>query len=94
VVLAQATLIEDARVIDDAALLDGAAAVWAVVSFAAEIPATPEQREAMRSAQQTLLGLMREVGLDEDDVTTHLKSRVGAGPEAPGGRRLRSLLPD
>jgi hypothetical protein len=84
---------EDARVIDDAALLDGAAAVWAVVSFAADLPATPEHREAMALARHALRQRIEALGITEADIVAHLKSRPH-DTRAPMERHLRSLLPD
>ena len=71
-VVAPQTLLEDAPVTNDAALLDGAASAWAVIAFAAELPATPEQKEALKEARTRIVHQAEAFGFDEGLIRQHL----------------------
>jgi hypothetical protein len=71
-VVAPQTLLEDAPVTNDVALLDGAASAWAVIAFAAELPATPEQKEALDKARTRIVHHAEAFGFDEGVIRQHL----------------------
>jgi len=71
-VVAPQTLPEGAPATNDAALLDGAASAWAVIAFAAELPATPEQKEALEQARTRMLHHAEAFGFDEGRIRQHL----------------------
>ena len=71
-------VLRDARAIDDEALLKGAASVWAVVSFAADLPATPEQKDALGRARARFLQQAEALGLTETDIRRYLTGIGGA----------------
>ena len=54
--------------IDDATLLDGAATVWALISYSADLPATPETKAALKRARGVLLREVEGLGLCEADL--------------------------
>ena len=75
VVAPTAARLEASLPTDDAALLDGAAALWSVVAYAIDLPATPEQQDALVRARTRLLAEMQALGLDEEKVVAYLKER-------------------
>jgi hypothetical protein len=87
--VAPQTVIQDALVVDDAVLLDGAAAVWAVMAFAADLPTTPEQKEAVVRARARFLSRAQAVGLSEVEIVSYLEGR--ARDPGNGGSHLRML---
>lgn len=66
------TLLEDRSMIDDAAILDGAASVWAFVTFAADLPTTPEQKKALEQARAQFLEYAEALGVTETAIKLHL----------------------
>jgi hypothetical protein len=54
--------------IDDATLLDSAATVWALISYGADLPATPETKTALKRARAVLLREVEALGLCEADL--------------------------
>lgn len=75
--------------LDDATVLDGAATVWAVISFATELPATPENKAALDRARAIFLDELRALGFGEADLDRYLKTR-GSGVD----RQTRGRPPD
>ena len=75
VVAPAATRLEASLPTDDAALLDGAAALWSVVAYAIDLPATPEQQASLGRARTRLLSEMEARGLSEEKVVAYLKER-------------------
>ena len=91
-VVAPQRLVQDAPVIDDATLLDGAASVWAVMTFAADLPTTPEQKEALGRARARFLDRARAFGVTEVEIRNYLNDRVR--DPGVGGPPLRALPPE
>jgi hypothetical protein len=71
-VVALPTQLEDAPLTNDAAVLDGAASAWAVIAFAAELPATPLEKEALERARTRIVHHAEAFGFDERVIRQHL----------------------
>jgi hypothetical protein len=71
--------------VDDGTLLDGAASVWAVIDYAADLPATPENKAALAQARRVFVDQLAEFGLAPDDLNRYLAGfRTGEPPERRG----------
>lgn len=88
-VVAPSTPLQVAPVTDDAALLDGAASAWAVITFASELPATPEQKEALEHARTRLLQEASRFGFSEGIIRERVQALAhGPRPTACAPPRL------
>jgi len=58
--------------VDDATLFNGAASVWAVINFAADLPATPEKKAALSNARSVFLHELAAFDLTRDDLDRYL----------------------
>lgn len=61
-----------ALAVDDTTLLEGAASVWAVMTYAGDLPATPENKAALARARAVFLKELGELGLDVSDLERYL----------------------
>jgi hypothetical protein len=59
-------------VVDDGTLLDGAASVWAVMTFAGDLPATPENKAALAKARTVFLSHVAEFGFSAAELDGYL----------------------
>lgn len=89
-VVAPLMLIQGPPVIDDA-LLEGAASAWAVLTFASELPTTPEQQDSLGHARLRLLAQIEAVGLSQREIESHLRTRLSKRSSLP---LPQQLLPD
>ncbi|MEJ7569166.1 MAG: hypothetical protein WKF41_12975 [Gaiellaceae bacterium] len=87
-VVAPLMLVRDPAMVNDEELLEGAASAWAVITYAADLPTTPEHHEALGLAKLRLVEMIEAVGLSESQVESYLQTR-----RRPRGdsTRLRSL---
>jgi hypothetical protein len=87
-VLATSTTTET---VDDATLLHGAATVWAVITYSADLPATPETKATLDWARSVFIEELADVGLCQDDLDRYLAGfrqtplcdQSGQGPPLP-----------
>jgi hypothetical protein len=75
--------------IDDATLLDGAATVWAVITYSADLPATPETKAALDAARGVFVERLARVGLCQDDLERYLAGFRSCEQQSGRGSPLR-----
>lgn len=76
--------------VDDGTLLDGAASVWAVIDYAADLPATPENKAALAHARKVFVDELAGFGLTLDELDQYLagfrnRDRLGDRRGSPQG---------
>jgi hypothetical protein len=85
-----------ATVVNERSPLESAATVWAALSAASELPATPEQKDQLYAASRRLRELVAQAGLTESDLFQWLQSRHASGLNCEAwivnGRRRRLRL--